>query len=82
MEGLISAKLETIERIAYSNKATVILMQETHKINPSTLKISGFVLTGYVNSKRHGLAMFVHADVTVRVVNLWKMQKWNGYSQK
>ena len=39
-------------------------MQATHKVNPSTLKIPGFVLTGHINSKHHGFATFVHADVS------------------
>ena len=59
VEGLTIAKLDVLEQIAIKNKATVVLLQETHKENNATLKLPGFTLAGHTKSKHHGLATFI-----------------------
>ena len=59
VEGLTIAKLDVLEQIAIKNKATFVLLQETHKENNATLKLPGFTLAGHTKSKHHGLATFL-----------------------
>ena len=64
VEGLTTAKLSVLEHVATTNKATVVLLQETHKESDTILKLPGFTLAGYTKSKHHGLASFVISDVS------------------
>ena len=43
----------------YKN-ALVILLQETHCTNADWLVIPNYTLAGWISSRKHGLAMFVH----------------------
>jgi len=63
VEGLTNAKLDVLEQIAIKNKATVVLLQETHKKNDAILKLPGYILAGHTKSKHHGLATFIKDDV-------------------
>ena len=64
VEGLLTiAKLDVLEQIAIKNKATVVLLQETHKENNAALKLPGFTLAGRTKSKHHGLATFIQDGV-------------------
>ena len=64
VEGLTTAKLDILEQVATKNKATVVLLQETHKENDTILKLPGFTLAGHTKSKHHGLATFIKEDVS------------------
>ena len=43
-------------QLATNNKATVVLLQETHKENDTILKLHGYTLAGQTKSRHHGLA--------------------------
>ena len=64
VEGLTSAKLETIERIAYTIMATVILMKKNSQGQSFCPKDPRILTDRTINSKHHGLTTCVHADVT------------------
>ena len=64
VEGLTTAKLSVLEHVATTNKATVVLLQETHKESDTILKLPGFTLAGYTKCKHHGLASFVISYVS------------------
>lgn len=59
VEGLTNAKLTIIEQLAYTNKATIILLQETHCVATEKLTIPEFTLAAHTLNKHHGLATFV-----------------------
>lgn len=64
VEGLTTAKLDVLEQVATKNKATVVLLQETHKENDAILKLPGFTLAGHTKSKHHGTATFIKEAVS------------------
>lgn len=59
IEGLTTAKVDILERIAIKNHVTVIILQETHVENKNILKVPGYTLAGHIASKHHGIATFV-----------------------
>ena len=63
VEGLTTAKLDILEQLATNNKATVVLLQETHKENYTLLKLHGYTLAGQTKSRHHSLATFIRDDV-------------------
>ena len=69
IEGLTTAKLTILEQIVTSNKATVVLIQETHQVSNSILKLPGFTLAGFTKNKHHGLATLVKSDATWTAVS-------------
>ena len=65
VEGLTNAKLTIIEQLAYNNKVTAILLQETHCETTEKLAIPEFTLAAHILNKQHGLATFVdHSIIT------------------
>ena len=64
VEGLTKAKCAIIEHLMEKHKATAILLQETHSLNLSKLKIFGFNLAACTNSSTHGTATFVKNSAT------------------
>lgn len=62
VEGLTNSKLNIIEQLAYKNKATVILLQETHCPTTEKLVLPDYTLAAYITSKQHGLATFIKQD--------------------
>ena len=63
VEGLTTAKLDVLEQLASINKATVVVLQETHKENATTLKLPGYTLAGHTKNRHHGLATFIKDGV-------------------
>ena len=59
VEGLTKAKINVIEQLLQTHKATVVLLQETHAKDSSYLKIPGFTLAAHTVSEIHGIATFV-----------------------
>ena len=64
VEGLTTAKLEILRHLADSNRAAVVLLQETHCTSDNILKIPGFHLAGSIYSKQHGVATFVRSEIS------------------
>ena len=60
IEGLTASKICVVSQLAFRHKALVILLQETHCTNADRLVIPNFTLAGWVSSRIHGLATFVH----------------------
>ena len=50
-EGLTKAKCAIIKHLMEKHKATAILLQETHSLDLSTLKISGYTLAACINTR-------------------------------
>ena len=69
IEGLTTAKLTILEQIVTSNKATVVLIQETHQVSNSIMKLPGFTLADFTKNKHHGLATLVKSDATWTAVS-------------
>ena len=46
VEGLTTAKLDILEQLATNNKATIVLLQETHQENDTILKFHRYTLAG------------------------------------
>ena len=65
VEGLINAKLTIIEQLAYTNKVTAMLLQETHCETTEKLTIPEFTPAAHILNKQHGLATFVRQDIRV-----------------
>ena len=63
VEGLTSAKMNIIEQLAVTNKAIVILLQETHQKCDEKLVLPNYLLAGYIRSQQHGLATFIRQDI-------------------
>ena len=63
IEGITPPKLDVLSQIATKTQVNVILLQETHKDNNTSLKLPGFTLAGYTKHKHHGLATFVRNNV-------------------
>ena len=59
-EGLTADKISVIEKLAYKNKAFIIVLQETHCTTADKVVIPNFSLAGSILSKNHGFATFVH----------------------
>ena len=59
-EGLTADKISVTERLAYKNKAFIIILQETHCTTTDKLVIPNFSLAGSILTRNHGLATFVH----------------------
>ncbi|KAL7864615.1 hypothetical protein AOLI_G00160350 [Acnodon oligacanthus] len=59
VEGLTIAKLKVIRHLADFNNVAVVLLQKTHWVYDDNLKLPGFLLTGSIHSKKHGMATFV-----------------------
>ena len=68
VKGLTTAKLDIIRQLADSNKAAVVLLQETHCTADDHLKLQGYVLAGSTHSQQHGLASFIHRDMEWSVI--------------
>ena len=68
MEGLTANKISVIEHLASKYKALVILLQETHCISADKLVIPHFTLAGSILSRKHGIAMFVHEQLSWSLV--------------
>ena len=62
VEGLTNAKLTIIEQLAYTNKVTAILLQESHCDTTEKLTIPEFTIATHILNKQHGLATFVRQD--------------------
>ena len=58
--GLTDTKISIIEQLAYKNKASNIVLQETQCTTADKLVIPKFSLAGSILSRNHGLAAFVH----------------------
>ena len=63
IEGLTTSKLDILEQLATNNKATIVLLQETHKENDTILKLHGYTLASQTKSRHHGLATFIRDDI-------------------
>ena len=61
--GLTNAKLTIIEQLAYANKVTAILLQETHCETTEKLTIQEFALAEHILNKLHSLATFARQDI-------------------
>ena len=59
VEGLTKAKINILEHLVSTHKVTAILLQETHVIDTSRLKIAGYTLAAHTESTIHGTATFV-----------------------
>jgi len=59
-EGLTANKISVIEKLAYKNKAFIIVLQETHCTTADKLVIPNFSLAGSVLSRNHSPSTFVH----------------------
>lgn len=59
VEGLTKAKLNIIEHLLQTHKPTVILLQETHIIESSRLKILDLSLATHTKCNTHGIATFI-----------------------
>ncbi|KAJ8411106.1 hypothetical protein AAFF_G00181410 [Aldrovandia affinis] len=55
-EGLTASKISVIEKLAYTFKALVILLQETHCVSADKLVLQNFALAGSILSRKYGLA--------------------------
>lgn len=64
VEGLSSSKLNIIEQLAINNKASIILLQETHWSTSTKLALPNYVLAGFITSRTHGLATFVRQNLS------------------
>jgi len=68
-ERLTADKISVIEQLAYTNKAFIIVLQETHCKTADKLVISNFWLAGSILSRNHGLATFVHERLGCSLAN-------------
>ena len=59
VKGLTKAKCAIPEHVMEKHKATAILLQETHSLDLSRLKILGYNLAACTNSSTHGTATLV-----------------------
>jgi len=59
-EGLTADKISVIEQLAYMNKASIIVLQETHCTTADNLVIPNFSRAGSILRRNHGLDTFVH----------------------
>lgn len=66
VEGLSQAKIEVLCKLASDHKAHVLLLQETHVDDNIThrLRIPGFDLISSKLHKKHGLASYVHSQLS------------------
>ena len=68
-EGLTDSKMCVIEKLASTTKALVILLQETHCTSADKLVLPNFTLAGFILSRRHGIATFVHERLSWSFIN-------------
>ena len=73
-EGLTKAKCAVIKHLMEKHKATAIFLQETHSLDPSTLKISGNNLAACNNSSAQRTATFVKNSASWTPINSSKTQ--------
>ncbi|KAJ8387233.1 hypothetical protein AAFF_G00159520 [Aldrovandia affinis] len=73
-EGLTTSKISVIEQLAYTFKALIILLQETHCVSADKLVLPNFALAGSILSRKHGLATFIHKSEPVK---RWNFRKAN-----
>ena len=59
-EGLTDNMISVIEQLAYKNKTSIIVLQETHCTTADKLVIPNFSIAGSILSRNDGLATFVH----------------------
>jgi len=59
-KGLTENKMSVTEQLAYKNKASIIVLQETHCTTADKLVIPNFSPAGSILSRKHNLATFVH----------------------
>ena len=68
-EGLTADKISVIEQLVYKNKASIIVLQETHCTTAEKLVIPNFSLAGSILSRNHCLATFVHERLELSPVD-------------
>ena len=59
VEGWSTAKCEILQSLISEKRVNVVLLQETHQLDDSQLKLHGFTLADYIPSAHHGIATFV-----------------------
>ena len=69
VEGLCANKICVISQLATRHKAFVNLLQETHCTNAGQIVILHFTLAGWVSSRKYGLAMFFHKELSWTLVD-------------
>ena len=69
VEGLSTNRICDISQLATRHKALVFLLQETHCTNADQLLILHFTLAGWVSSRKHVLATFVHEKLSCALMN-------------
>jgi len=82
-EGLTANKISVNEQLAYKNKASMIVLQESHCTTADKLVVPNFSLVGSVLSRKHVLTTFVHERLEWSLVDqspeelsdLWKIPK-------
>ena len=62
VEGLANAKFTIIEQLAYTNKVTAILLQETLSETTEKQTTPQFTLAAHILNKQHGLAISVRQN--------------------
>ncbi|XP_076823231.1 uncharacterized protein LOC143469422 [Clavelina lepadiformis] len=63
-EGITASKISVIEHLANKHQALIIVLQETHCTSMDKLVITNFTLAGATLSRKHGLATFVHDQLS------------------
>ena len=64
IEGLTANKISVISQLAFRHKVLVILLQDTHCISTDKLVIPNFTLAGSILNRKHGIATFVHNNLS------------------
>ena len=78
-EGLTANKISVIEQPTYKNKASIIVLQETHCTTADKQVIPNFSLAGSVLSRKHGLDAFATSGWNGHwLISLQNNQKLSG----
>ena len=78
-EELTANKISVIEKLAYKNKAYIIVLQETHCTTADKLAIPNFSLAGSVLSRKHRFTTFVHEQLEWSLVDQSPEQSETGW---
>ena len=79
IKGLTTSKINVLHHLAMQSGSLVILLQKTHCTDAEKLVLSNCQLAGSSLSRKHGLATFVHEQLSSRFwTNLHQHRRSSG----